>query len=124
VWLCSGLEWLLGRELQPCEGWAGWVDGVTPAHGMVQHAVKVGSSTGVSIHGYAEWAKAGAGPFWIESFPGRICVSPGGESIESYDLRFADADRGLGRTPYGRHIRFESWFSPEKWMFSFAKNPR
>jgi hypothetical protein len=122
AWLCFGLEWLLGRELEPCEEWTGWVDGVTPAHGMVPDAVKVVSGTEVSIHGYAEWARAGAGPFWIEPFLGQIRVSPGGKSIESYDLRFGDADRGLGGTPYGRHIRWESWFSPAKWMFRFTKN--
>jgi hypothetical protein len=107
AWLCSGLEWLLDRELQPCEEWTGWVDGVTPAHGMVPDAVKVVSSTEVSIHGYEMWGKAGRGPFWIEPFYGRISISPAGDSIESYDLRFADRARGLGGTPYGRHIRWE-----------------
>lgn len=40
AWLCTGLAWLLGRELQPCEGWTGWVDEVIPAHGMVPDAAK------------------------------------------------------------------------------------
>lgn len=73
AWLCTGLEWLLGRELQPCDGWTGWVDDVIPAHGMVPDAVKVMSGTEVSIHGHATWVRRG---IWMEPIPGSNSCLP------------------------------------------------
>lgn len=122
-WLCCGLEWLLGEQLQDRDGWSGWVDDIIPATDMLPGAIQVISPIEVSVRGYATWAKAGRGPFWIEPFFGIVRISESDNSITGYELHFGDAARGLGTTPYGKHVRWESWFLPAEWMFHFSKSP-
>jgi len=121
-WLCAGLERLLQRRLQGREGWNGWVDGIVPATDMLPDAIQVISPVEVSVRGYAMWAK-GRGPSWIEPFSGIVRISESGDSVIAYELRFGNAARGLGTTPYGKHVRWESWFQPVEWMFRFSKSP-
>ena len=121
-WLCSGLEWLLDREPQGCDGWKGWVDGILPTD-IVPDAVRIISTVEVSVRGSALWAKTSRGPFWIEPFFGIVRISETDDSIQAYELHFGDAAWGLGATPYGKHVRWESWFLPAEWMFRFSKSP-
>ena len=88
---------------------------------MPPEAVKVVSLFEVSVRGYAMWAKASRGPLWIEPFFGITRISETGDSIIGYELHFGDAARGLGSFPYGKHIRWENWFFPKHWLFSFSK---
>jgi hypothetical protein len=57
-WLCTGLEELLGQQLEGCDGWNGWIDGIVPATDRLLEAVKIISTVEVSVRGYAMWAKA------------------------------------------------------------------
>jgi hypothetical protein len=121
-WMCAGLEYLLGKQLEGRDGWKGWVDGIIPATDMLPDAIQVISSVEVSVRGYAIWGKA-RGPFWIDPFFGIVRISETDDTIQGYELNFGDAARGLGTTPYGKHLRWESWFLPAEWMFRFLKSP-
>lgn len=88
---------------------------------MVLDAVTVISPVELCLRGRADWGKASRGPVWIEPFFGSVRISESGEANVSYDLKFGDAARGLGRVPYGKHLRYPSWLFPEKWLFTFSK---
>jgi hypothetical protein len=122
-WMCTGLEYLLGEQLEGRDGWKGWVDGIIPATDMLPDAIQVISAVEVSVRGYAIWAKASRDPFWIDPFFGIVRISKTDDKILAYELHFGDAARGLGTTPYGKHLRWESWFLPAEWMFRFSKSP-
>jgi hypothetical protein len=99
-WACAGLERLLGGLLQGSERWTGWVDGIFPATDMFPDALTVTSP----VRGSALWGKASRGPFWIEPFLATVRISENTDAIVSYSLKFADAARGLGTVPYGKHL--------------------
>jgi hypothetical protein len=120
-WACAGLERLLGGLLQGSEGWTGWVDGILPATDMFPDALKVISPVELTVRGSALWGKASRGPFWIEPFLATVRISENTDAIVSYDLKFADATRGLGTVPYGEHLRRPDWFFPVEWLFTFSK---
>jgi hypothetical protein len=119
-WVCCGLEWLLGGLLQASDGWNGWVDGILPATDMLPDSIRVISTVEVSVRGRALWGEH-AGPFWIEPFLGSVQVSDASDSIVSYELKFGDADRGLGKVPFDKHLRRPDWFFPENWLFTFSR---
>jgi hypothetical protein len=120
-WLCCGLEYLLGELLQHSDEWKGWVDGVTPATYMIPDSIKIVSPVNATLRGYADWAMDARGPFWIEPFLADVHISETEDVVVSYELNFADATRGLGRVPYGKHIRRPDWFFPTDWLFTFSK---
>ena len=120
-WVCSGLEWLLGGRLEGVDGWTGWVDGILPATEMLPDGITVISAVELQIRGQALWGERAAGPFWINPFFGSVQISEGSEEITNYELRFGDAARGLGRVPYGKHLRRADWFFPAEWYFTFFK---
>ena len=57
-WLCCGLEYFLGEQLEGSDEWNGWVDGILPATDMLPDAIKVVSPIEVSVRGYALWRMA------------------------------------------------------------------
>jgi len=121
-WVCSGLEWLLDGLLQASGGWSGWVDGILPATDMLPDSIHAISAVEVSVRGRALWGEiAEEGPFWIEPFLGSVQVSAAGDTIVSYDLKFGDAARGLGKVPFDQHLQRPDWFFPENWLFTFSK---
>jgi hypothetical protein len=120
-WTCCGLEWLLGGVLQGSQGWGGWVDGISPAMDMLPDSVNVISAVELSLRGSALWGKSARGPFWIEPFFASVRISETVDEILSYELRFADAARGLGQVPNGKHLRRADWFFPAEWLFTFSK---
>jgi hypothetical protein len=120
-WTCAGLERLLGGLLQGSEGWTGWVDGIFPAYDMVADALKVTSPVELTVRGSALWGKGSRGTFWIEPFFAYVRISENTDAIVSYSLKFADAARGLGTVPYGKHLRRPDWFFPVEWLFTFSK---
>lgn len=123
-WICAGLERLLGDLLQGSEGWTGWVDGIFPATDMVPDALKVISPVQLTIRGSALWGKASRGPFWIEPFLASVQICENTDALLSYSVKFADATRGLGAVPYGKHLRRRpDWFFPVEWLFTFSKGP-
>jgi hypothetical protein len=121
-WVCAGLEFLLGELLRGSDGWSGWVDGIVPASDMFPGSVNVISTAELTVRGRALWGKV-RGPFWIEPFFASMQISEDVDAIVSYDLRFANAERELGETPFGKHIKREEWFFPNEWLFTFSKRP-
>jgi len=122
-WVCCGLEWLLDGRLQGSSGWSGWVDGILPATDMLPDSIDVISAVEVSVRGRALWGEsAGEGPFWVEPFLGSVLISGTSDTIINYDLRFADAARGLASVPYDKHLRRVDWFFPPKWLFALSKS--
>jgi hypothetical protein len=119
--LCATLEYVLGNELESCEEWNGWVDGIVPAYGHTPDAVRVISHTQVSIRGYGIWGKSARGPFCIDPFFSVVHITEAGDAITGYDLGFGDTARGLGAVPYGKHLRWPDWFFPSEWLFRFSK---
>ena len=119
--VCSGFEYLLGSLLDQCDGWNGWVDGIIPATDMVPDAIKVTSSVALTVRGKAIWGTQPRGPFWIEPFLGSVQIAEIHDVLTGYQINFADANRGLGEFPYGKHVRRSEWLSPADWLFAFTK---
>jgi len=87
---------------------------------MLRDAIEVISENELIVRGTAYWVD-GTGSYWIEPFFGRVQVSAEADSIVSYELRFGNAARGLGTTPYGKHVRYVDWFKPTQWLFTISK---
>jgi hypothetical protein len=117
--VCSALEHLLDILLQGSSEWNGWVDGLYLAWDAVPNAVQIVSPVELTVRGKADWGKRD--PCWIEPFFAAVRISETSEAIESYEIKFADAAKGLGRTAYGKHIRQPEWYFPEEWLFTFSK---
>jgi hypothetical protein len=115
------LEYLLGSLLDECDGWRGWVDGVVPATDMLPDAIKVSSGVDLTLRGKAVWGENARGPFWVEPFLALVRVSEADDAIAGYEIKFADAARGLATFPYDKHVRRPEWFSPAEWLFVFSK---
>jgi len=111
----------VGGSLKGCNGWSGWVDGILPATDALPDAINVVSAVELSVRGRALWGESATGPFWIEPFFGSVRIAQTGDAIVSYELKFADAARGLGGVPYGQHVRRVDWYSPAEWVFTFSK---
>jgi hypothetical protein len=120
-WVCSGLEYLLGSLLDECDGWNGWVDGITPASDMLPDAIEVSSNVDLTIRGKAIWGERSRGPFWVEPFLSSVQIADRRDVIAGYEIGFADAARGLAKFPYEKHVRRAEWFSPTAWLFTFSK---
>lgn len=120
-WVCAGLEYLLGALMDGREEWDGWVDGILPATDYSPTAVTIDSKVEMSVRGQAIWGKAASGPFWIEPFLGTVRVAQDRDAVEAYEILFANAEQGLGRRFYGKHIRREDWYFPGQWAFRFTK---
>jgi hypothetical protein len=118
-WTCAALEWLLGELLQGSKGWTGWVDGIIPATDMLPDALVVISPVEFTLRGCALWGKIRG--FWIEPFLASVRISDNADAIVGYSLKFADATRGLGTVPHGKHLRRPDWFFPVEWLFTFSK---
>jgi hypothetical protein len=115
--LCLLLSWELGRLLQSSIGWSNfyWIERLLP------DLIEVISPIEVNVRGRLECAGYGNGCWWIEPFFGSVRLTETGDSIAAYRLMCGNADRGLGQTPYGTHIRREDWFRPAAWLFAFTK---
>lgn len=124
--VCAGLEHLLDASLRGSAGWRGWVDGILPATDMLPAAIEVISEAELTVRACAIWGEKTDGPFWIEPFFGSVRLSETGDGIDSYELKFADATRGLAVVPYSKHLRHPEWFLPTQWLFEFpsAREPR
>jgi hypothetical protein len=120
-WMYRGLEWLLGELLKGSDGWGGWIDGILPAADMLPDSIQVISAVEVSVRGRAIWGKGSRDGFSIEPFFGSVRISETQDEIVSYEIKFGDAACGLGRTPYGKHIRRPDWFFPTEWLYTFSK---
>ena len=92
-----------------------------PGYDMVPDALKVTSPVELTVRGSALWGKGSRGAFWIEPFFATVRISKNTDAIVSYSLKFADAARGLGAVPYGKHLRRPDWFFPVEWLFTFSK---
>jgi len=118
-WLCSGLEWILGALLETKDGWDGWCDGIDPATDVLLKPIKIASAVELSVRGRATWY--GNRGCWIDPFFATVRISETADQIASYDIRFGDTSRGLANFPYGKHTRYESWYFPAEWLFTFVK---
>jgi hypothetical protein len=119
--VCSGFEYLVGHLLNERDEWRGRVDGIIPATDMVPDAIRVDSSLGFTLNGRAIWGESSRGPFWIEPFRGSVRLTEGTDALIDYEIRFADASRGLATFPYGKHLRRAEWYLPQEWLFMFSK---
>jgi hypothetical protein len=116
------LEQLLGALLDKSNEWNGWFDDLEPADDILSSPVTVVSAVEVSVRGRAIWGESGGDRnFWIEPFFASIRISEAADRILSYDLELGDACRGLAKFPYGKHVRYENWFFPADWLFTFSR---
>jgi hypothetical protein len=119
-WVCSALEHFLGSLLDECDGWRGWVDGITPATDMLPDAVKVGSKVDLTVRGQALRGEH-RGPFWIEPFLASVQIAATHDELTGYEIHFGDAARGLATFPSDKNVRRLEWYSPTEWLFVFSK---
>jgi hypothetical protein len=111
--VCSPLDRLLGELLSTSDGWSRYhfLDGILPCT-----AEKL-SPDDLFLTGLVVWIGDG-GREWKEPLSANLRVSDALPSKIRYELRFADADRGLGTCPYGTPHDFP-YVPVTNWMFTF-----
>jgi len=63
--------------------------------------------------GFRAWGRSTAGAMQRAGIPPRRTTGrTRRDAIQAYELHFGDAARGLGTTPHGKRLRWESWFQP------------
>jgi hypothetical protein len=111
--VCSWLSILLSEVLKDADGWDRykWVDAITPC---TAESVSDGE---LELSGLVIWGTRGITRQWIDPVVASIRLSPPScESIE-YELRFGNADKGLGRCPYGSSQDFPQ-VPVADWLFT------
>ena len=102
-WLDGALQWPPGA----------WIDDFLPTSWQVLAPGEV------AMEAVLIWAeKVGYPEQWVEPAAGLVRVSPSGDRILGYWIRFGDRDRGL------KHSRCPAQDPPlpEKWIFEFSKS--
>jgi hypothetical protein len=118
-WLCCGLEYFLGEQLEGSDGWNGWVDGIVPATDMLPDAIQVVSSVEVSVRDYQFGPKLPGPP--SGSTRSSVACEFRRQATPSYEIHFGDKARGLAKLPIGKHLPWVHWFFPKDWIYSFFK---
>ena len=114
-WTCAALARLLGNLLEGSEGWSRWywVDDIIPT------SETIGTQNELHVEGLAIWGESGGTAEWVEPLSAWVQVREGGEDV-GYEMKFGDAETGLGQIPYGKHRSHVKPGCPDEWMFVFT----
>jgi hypothetical protein len=113
--LGSLVEALLAAHLRRATGWSpgAWIDMVVPGTLDV-------SETGVAVvSGAAVWC--GDAGWFLEPLAARFELSSDGRSVRTYELRFGDAELGLGAMRHQPLAPPSLRTLPERWCFVFEQ---
>ncbi|WP_329109938.1 hypothetical protein OG792_13900 [Micromonospora sp. NBC_01699] len=110
--VCAQLEWFLNGLLRDHPGWTRhrYVDGLLP------ESVTVTPPLGIQVRAMMIWGKGRSQ--WAEPFLGALGVAATADRIESYTLRFGDAEQGLGQVPFRPRRRRPA--DPARWLFTLT----
>ena len=98
------LKWADGRD--------GTIDGVLP--GRLEYDAPV-----LSFFGTAVWYDSNC---YEDPLSIRIVFNPDvSGSVDTYAIRFGDADHGLRKSPYRNHSKFRYRPEPARWCYEFNK---
>lgn len=113
--VCRWLARLLDDLLKNEGGWSqySWVDDISPCT-----ADRV-SPTDLVFTGLLIWLGGSKSSEWKEPLFATLHVSESSPARLSYEIRLADADRGLGKCPYGSPHDFP-YVPVNNWLFTFA----
>jgi hypothetical protein len=114
--VCMWLGGLLEQLLAGADEWSqySWVDGIVPCT-----AERV-SPSDLAFTGLLIWNDGNKkSNEWKEPLSAAIHVSESSPAHLTYQIRFADADQGLGKCPCGSRHDFP-YVPVDNWLFTFA----
>jgi hypothetical protein len=113
--VCDRLVPLLSEELKGPGGWDRyrWVDAISPctANGV--------SGSELKFCGLVIWGTRGTTKEWIDPLWASIRLLDRSPNFLEYELRFGNANKGLGKCPYGTPQDFP-YVPVTDWIFTFA----
>jgi hypothetical protein len=113
--VCRRIAALLSQVLASADGWSryNWVDDILPC------TVKSVSDTELEFSGLVIWGTRGTTKEWIDPIWASIRLLDRSSEALGYELRFGNADKGLGKCPYGSPQDFP-YVPVNDWMFTFV----
>lgn len=113
--VCDRLAPFLSEVLKGADGWDRykWVDAISPCT-----ATSVSDSE-LEFSGLVIWGTRGTSKEWVDPLWASIRLLDHSSEALEYELRFANADRGLGKNPYGSPQDFP-YVPVTDWMFTFV----
>lgn len=113
--VCNRLAPLLSELLKGADGWDRykWVDAISPC------TASSVTETELELSGLVIWGTRGTSKEWIDPLWASIRLLDRSSEALGYELRFGNADRGLGRCPYGSPQDFP-YVPVIDWMFTFV----
>jgi hypothetical protein len=117
--VCRRIAALLSEALRAADGWSRYneVDDIIPC------TVEKVSETELNLSGLVIWlSNGGTTQEWIDPISTSIRLSDRSPQAIRYELRFGNADRGLGKCPYGSSQDFPH-VPVTDWMFTFSSEP-
>jgi hypothetical protein len=113
--VCQCLSRLLQDLLRSADGWSeyAWVDGILPCTAIRE------STDSLVLTGLLIWLGGTKSQEWKDPLLAAIRLSGNSPVRLTYELHFGDADRGLGKCPYGSQHDFP-YVPVENWLFTFA----
>jgi len=115
--VCQWLGVLLGELLKSEGRWSqyNWVDGISPC------TAERASPSDLVFTGLLIWLGGSKSSEWKEPLFAAIHISEIAPAQLTYEIRFADADRGLGKCTYGTPHDFPK-VPVNNWLFTFASS--
>ena len=112
--ICALLARFLGVLLSNADGWSryAWVDAISPC------TADQSSHDSLLLTGLVIWM-GDRSKEYKEPFSALLQISDNSPTTLNYILHFADADRGLGKCPYGTSHDFP-YVPVERWLFTFV----
>jgi hypothetical protein len=113
--MCVALSRFVQGLLVSADGWSryAWVDDIEPC------TADRDSSNGLLLTGLLIWAKGTKSQFLIDPLYASIRPISGSPTQLFYEIRFGDADRGLGKCPFGSSQDYPQ-VPVENWLFTFV----
>ena len=115
--VCHWLTRLLMELLKSEGGWNQYdsVDDISPC------TAERASPNDLMFTGLLIWMSGRKSSEWKEPLFAAIHISGGSPAELTYEIRFADADRGLGKCPYGTPHDFP-YVPVNNWLFKFVSS--
>jgi hypothetical protein len=113
--VCLVLSRFVQGLLANADGWSryAWVDDIEPC------AADRDSSNGLLLTGLLIWAKGTKSGDLKDPLSASIRLSGSSPTHLIYEIRFGDADRGLGKCAFGSSHDFP-YVPVENWLFTFV----
>jgi len=113
--VCVVLSRFIQGLLANADGWSrfAWIDDIEPC------TANRDSSNSLLLAGLLIWAKGKKSEFLIDPLYASIRFSSSSSAQLIYEIRVGNADRGLGKCPFGSAQDYPH-VSVENWLFTFV----